>query len=266
MLRRKLANVLEAAGLTADSHDGQDLTEILEGYPREELFQISAEELTPIAVGVLGLRQRRQTRLFLRKDYYGRYMSCMVYLPRDRYTTPIRLRVQEILRAAFDGVSVDYAATVTESALARLHVVVRIERGRSLPEVDAARLERKLAATVRSWDDDLAEEATRTLDERQARALLEICRDSIPETYKADVPAEYALTDLTRVLSLLESDRSVAFDLWKAEGYAGGRPVPEDPADDPRDGTPAGLEADHLPDGFADHAHGGAAAPPAHGG
>src|SRR5216683_287064 len=238
VLRRKLASVLEAAGLAPDSHDGQDLTEILEGYPREELFQISAEELTPIAVGVLDLRQRRQTRLFLRKDYYGRYMSCMVYLPRDRYTTPIRLRIQEILRAAFDGVSVDYAATVTESALARLHVVVRIERGRSLPEVDAARLERKLAATVRSWDDDLAEEAARTLDERQARALLEICRDSIPETYKADVPAEYALTDLTRVLSLLESDRSVAFDLWKAEGYAGGRPVPEDPADAPRGGTP----------------------------
>jgi glutamate dehydrogenase len=238
VLRRKLASVLEAAGMTSGSHDGQDLTEILEGYPREELFQISVEELTPIAVGVLGLRQRRQTRLFLRKDIYGRFMSCMVYLPRDRYTTPIRLRVQEILRAAFDGVSVDYAATVTESALARLHVVVRIERGRRLPDVDAARLERKLGATVRSWDEDLAEQATRKLGERQARALLEICRDSIPGTYKADVPAEYALTDLTRVLSLLESDQAVAFDLWEAESFAGGRPVPEEPSGDPSRGSP----------------------------
>jgi glutamate dehydrogenase len=239
VLRRKLANVLQAAGMTADSHDGQDLTEILEGYPREELFQIAVEQLTPIAVGVLGLRQRRQTRLFMRKDIYGRFMSCLVYLPRDRYTTPIRLRVQEILRDAFDGVSVDYAATVTESALARLHVVVRIERGRRLADVDAAALERKLAATVRSWDDDLAEQATRKLGERQARALLEICRDSIPETYKADVPAEYALADLTRVLSLLESDQSVAFDLWEAESFAGGKPVPEEePADDPGDGAP----------------------------
>jgi glutamate dehydrogenase len=237
VLRRKLASVLEAAGMTADSHDGQDLTEILEDYPREELFQISAEQLTPIAVGVLGLRQRRQTRLFLRKDHYGRYMSCLVYLPRDRYTTPIRLRVQEILRDAFDGVSVDYGATVTESALARLHVVVRIARGGTLPEVDAGRLERKLAATVRSWDDDLAEEAVRKLGGRQARALLEICRDSIPETYKADVPAEFALTDLTRVLRLLQSDQAIAFDLWEAESYAGGRPVPEGPGDEPR-GTP----------------------------
>ena len=238
VLRRKLASVLEAAGMTPDSHDGQDLAEILEGYPREELFQISVPELTPIAVGVLGMRQRRQTRLFMRKDTYGRYMSCLVYLPRDRYTTPIRLRVQEILRAAFDGVSVDYAATVTESALARLHVVVRIERGRRLPEVDAARLERKLAATVRSWDEDLVQEAIRKLGERQARALLEICRDSIPETYKTDVPAEYALTDLTRVLSLLESDQTIAFDLWEAESFAGGRPVPEEPSRDPREAAP----------------------------
>ena len=98
VLRRKLASVLEQAGVAPGSHDGQDLTEILEGYPREELFQISVEELAPIALAVLRLRTHRQTRLFLRKDIYGRFMSCMVYLPRDRYTTAVRLRIQDILR------------------------------------------------------------------------------------------------------------------------------------------------------------------------
>src|SRR5215472_196004 len=98
VLRRKLASVLDEAGVAPGSHDGQDLTEILEGYPREELFQISVEELAPIALAVLRLRTHRQTRLFLRKDIYGRFMSCMVYLPRDRYTTHVRLRIQEILR------------------------------------------------------------------------------------------------------------------------------------------------------------------------
>ena len=87
VLRRKLAEVLERSGATPDSHDGKDLTEILEAYPREELFQISADELTPIALGVLHLRSHPRTRLFLRKDVYGRFMSCVVYLPRDRYTT-----------------------------------------------------------------------------------------------------------------------------------------------------------------------------------
>ena len=125
VLRRKLPQVLAEAGLSKDSHDGKDLVEILEDYPREELFEISPEELTPIALGVLRLKERKQTRLFLRRDRYGRYMSCLVYLPRDRYTTRVRLRAQGILREALHGASVDYSATVGDSALARLYVVVR---------------------------------------------------------------------------------------------------------------------------------------------
>ena len=225
VLRRKLASVLEAAGMTLDSHDGQDLTEILEGYPREELFQISVPELTPIALGVLALRERRQTRLFLRRDVYGRYMSCLVYLPRDRYTTAVRLRAQEILREAFGGATVEYSATVGDSALARLHVVVRAERGLRLPQVDTAQLEAKLAAAVRSWDEDLAAEALARLGEDQAGELLTRWAQAIPETYKADVPAAYAVSDLTRVRGMVESGTPVAFDLWEAEGYSGGKPV-----------------------------------------
>jgi glutamate dehydrogenase len=230
VLRRKLASVLEQAGVAPGSHDGQDLTEILEGYPREELFQISVEELTPIALAVLRLRTHRQTRLFLRKDIYGRFMSCMVYLPRDRYTTAVRLRIQEILRDVLHGVSVEYNATVGESALARLHVVVRAEPGTSLPDVDAAALEAAVAAAARSWDEDLAAEATRTLGEERARALLDVC-SAIPETYKTDVPARAALNDFIQVGELLRSDQDTAFDLWEAESYSGGRPVTEQSKD-----------------------------------
>src|SRR3984957_19211785 len=95
VLRRKLDGVLAAAGLPEDSHDGKALTEILEGYPLEAIFAISTEQLVPIARGVLGLGERKQVRLFLRPDAAGRYVSCLVYLPRDRYTTQVRLRVQE---------------------------------------------------------------------------------------------------------------------------------------------------------------------------
>src|SRR6516164_4269352 len=156
VLRRRLAQVLATAGMPADSHDGQELVEILEDYPREELFEISAAELTPIALGVLRLSERKQTRLFLRRDRYGRYMSCLVYLPRDRYTTKVRLRAQEILREALHAASLDYSATIGDSALARLHVVVWAERGQAVPRVDAAALERRLAEAVRSWDEDVA--------------------------------------------------------------------------------------------------------------
>jgi len=227
VLRRKLASVLELAGVAPDSHDGQDLTEILEGYPREELFQISVEDLTPIALGVLRLRTHRQTRLFLRRDVYGRYMSCLVYLPRDRYTTAVRLRTQKILREALHGVAVEYSATVGASALARLHVVVRAKPGTALPDVDAAALEARLAAAARTWDEDLAAEAVRTLGEEPARALLDTCSGGIPESYKTDVPAANALTDLVRVNNLFKTGEDIAFDLWEAESYTGGRPVTE---------------------------------------
>jgi glutamate dehydrogenase len=225
VLRRKLASVLEQARVAPDSHDGKDLTEILEGYPREELFQISVEELTPIALGVLHLRTHRQTRLFLRRDVYGRFMSCMVYLPRDRYTTRVRLRIQDILREALHGVAVEYSAMVGEAAMARLHVVVRAQPGTPLADVDASELEAKVAAAARSWDEDLAAEAAWTLGEERAQALLTMCSGAIPETYKADVAPVDALTDLMRVDELLRSGEDTSFDLWEAESYTGGKPL-----------------------------------------
>jgi glutamate dehydrogenase len=213
VLRRKLAAVLAAAGLARDSHDGKDLLEILEDYPREELFEISADELTPIALGVQRLSERKQTRLFLRRDRYGRYMSCLVYLPRDRYTTEARVRAQNILKDALHGVSLDYSAMVGDSALARLYVVVRGERGRPVPQVDAAALERALAAAVRSWDEDLTAEATRRFGEDGARTLLDLCPAGIPETYKADVTAANAVDDLTTMRELRESGADFAVRL-----------------------------------------------------
>jgi glutamate dehydrogenase len=231
VLRRKVAQVLAAAGVWRDRHARQGLDEILQDYPREELFEISASELTPIALGVLRLSERKQTRLFLRRDRYGRYMSCLLYLPRDRYTTKVRLRAQGILNEALHGVSADYSATVGDSALARLYVVVRGERGRPVPQVDAAALERRLAASVRSWDEDLAAEATRVLGEERAGTLLDLCSAGIPETYQADVSTQDAVDDLTTMLDLRESRTEFAVRLvqkperWTLVVYRSGTPI-----------------------------------------
>jgi glutamate dehydrogenase len=211
VLRHKVDRVLEAAGVPADSHDGKALVEILEGYPREELFEISAEQLAPIAMAVLGLAERRQVRLFLRPDVYGRYVSCLVYLPRDRYTTQVRLRAQEILRSAFGGSSVDYSAMVGNSALARLHVVVHATPGCPLAPVNQAAVQASVAAAVRSWDDDLAAEAQRQLGPERAAVVLQSCANSIPQTYKADTTPADAVTDLAVVQQLREE--SAPFDL-----------------------------------------------------
>jgi glutamate dehydrogenase len=241
VLRRKLTEMLAAFGLSPDGHDGKDLGEFMENYPREDLFQTTVAQLIPVAEGVLRLREHTQARLFLRKDIYGRYMSCLVYLPRDQYTTEVRLRTQEILLRALHGAQVDYSVMVGESPVARLHIVIRAERGHLLPDVDAAELEAKVAAAVRSWDDDLAEEALCQLGEERAQDLLALCRgDAIPETYKSDVPASVAVDDLNKILNLRESGESVAFELWESESYVGGVPIAaagesaEDPADQHR--------------------------------
>ena len=223
VLRQKLTQVLEAAGLPDDSHDGKGLVEILEGYPREELFEISAEQLTPIALGVLRLGERKQVRLFLRPDAYGRYMSCLVYLPRDRYTTQVRLRAQEILRAALDGASTSYSAMVGHSALARLHVVVHGQPGKPLPpleSIDAAGLQARLAAAIRSWDEDLLEDAERSLGSTEAAKVADLVSVGIPDNYRADVPAADAVADLATVCRLKASGDPFALQLSLKEGQA----------------------------------------------
>jgi glutamate dehydrogenase len=234
VLREKLASVLDDAALSAGSHDGKDLIEILETYPREELFEIPAAELTPIALGVLRLRERRQTRLFVRRDSYGRYMSCLVYLPRDRYTTQVRLRTQDILRTGLRGISVDYSAILGESALARLHVVVRGEKGHPLPEPSpgqVAALEREIAAAVRSWAEDLAAEAARVLGEDKARALLAEYGTGISDTYKAVASASEAVKDLSTIATLRELGTEFAVQLtedsdrWGLRIYRSAAPV-----------------------------------------
>ena len=140
VVRRKVAQVLALSGYAEDSHTGNDLLTVLETFPRDELFQIDVDDLLRIVTSVLHLRERRQLRLFLRRDAYGRFMSALVYLPRDRYTTEVRLVMAGVLRRAFGVQDVDYTARVTESVLARLHFVVRGE-----PGADAARRRRPRA-------------------------------------------------------------------------------------------------------------------------
>ncbi|MET7329343.1 NAD-glutamate dehydrogenase [Nonomuraea sp. NPDC005650] len=221
VLRRKLAAVLDKAGLAPDSHDGKDLIEILETFPRDELFQTSIDQLLPIALGVLRLRERKQVKLFLRRDDYGRYISCLIYLPRDRYTTKVRLKMQEVLLKALGGKSLDYSAMIGESVLARLHVVVRGERGKQLPppSVDVEELEARLAALTRSWEDDLATELGRRTSEDEAPALIKRYASAFPEGYKADFPPKVAVVDLRRLEDLVAVGDGAQVDINLYEPY-----------------------------------------------
>jgi glutamate dehydrogenase len=213
VLRRKAAEVLQRSGFSPSGHSGKDLLQILETYPRDELFQISVDDLEPIVLSVLHLQERRQLRLFLRRDDYGRFMSCMVYLPRDRYTTQVRQAMEEILLEAFDGVSIDYTALVSESVLARLHFVVRVDESHAVPDVDQVEVEARLVAATRSWDDDFYDALLDTCGEEEAAALARTYADAFPEAYKEDLPATEAVRDLQR-LEALETDGAIDLSLY----------------------------------------------------
>ena len=224
VIRRKVQEVLADAGFSPDSHDGRDLLQILETYPRDELFQTSAADLRPIATSVLYLQERRRLRLFLRQDEYRRYYSALVYLPRDRFTTEVRLRLTEILQEELRGGSVDFTAWNTESILSRLHFVIRVEPGGELPdltEADLDRIEARLVEAARSWEDGFTEALAAECGEERSADLSRRYAHAFPEGYKADFTPRTAVADLQH-LERLSPDGDFTLSLYEPLGAGPG--------------------------------------------
>src|SRR5436190_4757387 len=125
LVRRKVDAVMGRAAFPAGGHNEKAMLEILETFPRDELFQISVDELFATAMAILALGARPRVRLFVRPDLYGRFLSCLVFLPRDRFNTDNRMRAQRILQEAFGAESVDWAVRLSESVNVRLHFIAR---------------------------------------------------------------------------------------------------------------------------------------------
>ncbi|MFK4870154.1 NAD-glutamate dehydrogenase [Streptomyces sp. CSMPJR101] len=222
VIRRKVDEVLSGAGFSPHSHDGRDLLQILETYPRDELFQTPVDELRTIVTSVLYLQERRRLRLYLRQDEYGRYYSALVYLPRDRYTTGVRLRIIDILKEELGGTSVDFTAWNTESILSRLHFVVRVPQGTELPqlsEADRERIEARLVEAARSWADGFADALNAELGEEHAAELLRRYGNAFPEGYKADHSPRSAVSDLVHIEQLTE-EKDFSLSLYEPVGAA----------------------------------------------
>jgi glutamate dehydrogenase len=203
VLRRKVTKVLERAGLPRYSHDWKSLLNILETFPRDELFQISDDQLFETAMGILRLEERRRVRLFMWHDDYGRFVSCLVYVPRDRYTTTVRRRIEVVLHDAFPGASFDFQVWLSESVLARLHFIIRVPPGQ-MPTYDAKELEAKLATVTRSWSDELHDLLLELHGEEEGNALFGRYGEAFPAAYLDDFPARNAVYDIQRMEDLAE--------------------------------------------------------------
>ncbi|MGY2115370.1 NAD-glutamate dehydrogenase [Nocardia gipuzkoensis] len=211
VIERRVRSAIEESGFDLDSFSGQAMLEVIQSFPRTELFSADAETLRRTATAVLSVGLRRQVRLFLRADTYGRYVACLVYLPRDRYTTSSRLEMQEILVRELGGVSIDYSARVGESDLARVYFTVRMPEAefgasRQAPPVadtsepNRLRLQNLLAEASRTWDDRLNDEvSTSTVIDP---AVVQRYAEAFPEGYKQDFAAARALRDIVRLQRL----------------------------------------------------------------
>ena len=225
VLRQKAAAVIEGSGYDLASHGGKAIVDTLETYPRDELFQTPLPELAETVERIAHLKERRQVRMFVRADPYGRFVSCLVYLPRDRYTGTVRRKMEQVLLDRLDGASIDDSARVTDAVLARLHVVVRLPAGRPpvvLDEgIDLRALERDLTAATRTWDDEFADLLGGTRAADRLGALLR----ALPEGYKEDYTPRQGRQDLA-ALTDLQTGADMALALYVPDPMPG-RPVDE---------------------------------------
>ncbi|MGQ0834869.1 MAG: NAD-glutamate dehydrogenase [Gammaproteobacteria bacterium] len=222
VLREKVARVVDHFGLDPQSHDAKAVISVLESHPRDELFQASVDDLIYIVRGVVNLYERRTVRLLLRRDPYQRFYSCLIYVPRDRYSTDVRERIEHIIRTAFKGRSIETQVQISESSHARLHVVVRTDPAER-QKVDVKAIEAAIALAATSWLDRLG--AALALQRGEAAALTLTARygESFPLAYQEDVAPEAALEDIADLEALRDDAQGLRLNLHRPSGQTEGR-------------------------------------------
>ncbi len=198
IIRNKLADVMSDAGFSPHGHSGKQLSNVLINFPRDELFQVSTQELSDIALGITGLQERQRTRLFVIRDTFDRFYSCLVYLPRERYNRDLRLKVQELLMEAFAGVEVESNVQLSESILAQLHFVIHRIPGAPCDE-DLPGLETRIADATLTWGDRLREALVEKFDEVLAFRYFNEYRTAFPNGYMDDFHPRTAVADIARI-------------------------------------------------------------------
>ncbi len=207
LLKGKIERVLALADLPPGGHDAKALEHILLTYPRDELFQIGEDDLARIAHGILELQDRQRIALFLRFDPFQRFVSALVYVPRERHSTELRQTFQAILEAELKGRVIAYYTTLADDQVsARVHFVVRTEPG-AAPEIDEAALEKKLIAAGRSWSETLRGALVATHGEAAGLALLAKYGKAFPLSYAATAAPSVAAADVAKIEAVLASGK-----------------------------------------------------------
>lgn len=213
LLRRKIAEVMERSRVIPSSHSGKALLNVLENYPRDELFQIDTQKLTEIANGIHQLSERPRSRIFVRRDKFDRFVSVLVFVPRDRYNTTVRQNVGDLLAETFKGRVSAYYPSYPEGILVRVHFIIgRYEGVTPSPNLD--KLEAKIAALARTWNDDLKDALLENYDNSSFGKITARYLDAFTAAYQEAYSSADALADI-RQLEKLDTEQGPGVDFYR---------------------------------------------------
>ena len=204
LLRRKVAQVLARSGLPPSGHDGKALAHVLNTFPRDELFQISEDELLPTALAIHNLGERPKVRVFLRFDKFDRFVSALVFLPRERYSGVVRGRIHALLAQAFDGRMSAAMPMLDDEWLARIHYIVGRNPG-PRPDVDVKAIESDIRVAIRTWEDGFSE-AVRLNHGEFPSALVRRYAHAFPGDYRESIAPNDAVADIGRIEAVLKGE------------------------------------------------------------
>jgi glutamate dehydrogenase len=197
-LRLKVAKIIEDLGFPSDSHNGKEALNIIETLPRDDLFQATQDELLKLVMGILHIQERKRIRLFIRRDSFGRYFSCLVYVPRDIFKTELCMMMQDILMETLQGVESSFTTYFSDSVLARVHFIVRVNP-RITFDYDAAQIEAKLIEVSRSWVDELKMLLLDRFGEEKGLQSYLYYAKAFPTSYTEYYKPETAINDIIQM-------------------------------------------------------------------
>jgi len=214
LLRQKMATVMQRADYHRGSHAAKALLNILETFPRDLLFQIPDDELYQSTMGILHLQERQRIRLFIHRDRYGRFYSCMVYVPRELFDTSVRKTIHTVLQENLQGEGSEFNVLLSDSVLARLYFVLHVPPGSNI-DFDISDIEDQLREATRNWSDDLHDALLESFGEEQGMKLFRRYGDAFRADYSERYQVRSAIHDIKHMETLSEGGEKLAMSLYR---------------------------------------------------
>lgn len=214
IIRKKIASIQKRSGFSSSGHSGKALVAVLEDFPRDELLQSSEDELFEAAIGVVVLATQPKVKLFTRFDDFGRFISCIIFIPREKMDTGLRKKMEKILCAAFNGTVSNHYTQISDSHLARVQVIIKTQPGK-IPEYDLSKIEEELEAASKLWSDSLYEEFMNRFDPELAEKNWDKYSDAFSISYRNRFTSEDAYYDILQIEKVIKTGK-VGFDIYES--------------------------------------------------